>query len=410
MKIFRLFVAFTLVCFALLPKAQAVVPAPDGGYPGFTTAEGSSALQNLTTGVGNTATGWHSLFANTAGNLNTAIGAGTLLFNTGDNNTATGTLALLSNTGGFYNTADGAFGLFSNTSGSGNTGTGYQALYSNQSGANNAAYGYTALYHNTESFNTAFGSQTLVANTTGVNNTAIGYQALAFNFNGAENTACGRGALLNNQGFSNIAIGAFAGSNLTTLSFNIDIGNPGVAGEGGVIRIGNNDNTATYIAGIAGQTVGNGGSTCYVDNAGKLGVFLSARRYKENIQRMGDASSALYSLKPVSFRYKPEFDKSGTWHFGLIAEEVAEVAPNLVTHDAKGQLSTVRYEAVNAMLLNEFLKEHRKVEEQNCKLQEQGVTIARLEQQIDALTAGLQRVSAQLELSKSASQTVVNNY
>jgi trimeric autotransporter adhesin len=410
MKIFRLFVAFTLVCFALLPKAQAVVPAPDGGYPGFTTAEGSSALQNLTTGVGNTATGWHSLFANTAGNLNTAIGAGTLLFNTGDNNTATGTLALLSNTGGFYNTADGALGLFSNTSGSGNTGTGYQALYSNQSGANNAAYGYTALYHNTESFNTAFGSQTLVANTTGVNNTAIGYQALAFNFNGAENTACGRGALLNNQGFSNIAIGAFAGSNLTTLSFNIDIGNPGVAGEGGVIRIGNNDNTATYIAGIAGQTVGNGGSTCYVDNAGKLGVFLSSRRYKENIQRMGDTSSALYSLKPVSFRYKPEFDKSGTSHFGLIAEEVAEVAPNLVTHDAKGQLSTVRYEAVNAMLLNEFLKEHRKVEEQNCKLQEQGVTIARLEQQIDALTAGLQRVSAQLELSKSASQTVVNNY
>jgi trimeric autotransporter adhesin len=409
MKIFRLFVAFTLVCFALLPKAQAVVPAPDGGYPGFTTAEGSSALQNLTTGVGNTATGWHSLFANTAGNLNTAIGAGTLLFNTGDNNTATGTLALLSNTGGFYNTADGAFGLFSNTSGSGNTGTGYQALYSNQSGANNAAYGYTALYHNTESFNTAFGSQTLVANTTGVNNTAIGYQALAFNFNGAENTACGRGALLNNQGFSNIAIGAFAGSNLTTLSFNIDIGNPGVAGEGGVIRIGNNDNTATYIAGIAGQTVGNGGSTCYVDNAGKLGVFLSARRYKENIQRMGDASSALYSLKPVSFRYKPEFDKSGTPHFGLIAEEVAEVAPDLVTHDVKGQLSTVRYDAVNAMLLNEFLKEHRKNEEQEATITALRANAAQQQKQIEALTATLQKVSAQLELNKPARQTVQNN-
>jgi Chaperone of endosialidase len=403
MKIFRLFVAFTLVYFALLPKAQAVVPAPDGGYPGFTTAEGSSALQNLTTGVGNTATGWHSLFANTAGNLNTAIGAGTLLFNTGDNNTATGALALLSNTGGFYNTADGAFGLFSNTSGSGNTGTGYQALYSNQSGANNAAYGYTALYHNTESFNTAFGSQTLVANTTGVNNTAIGYQALAFNFNGAENTACGRGALLNNQGFSNIAIGAFAGSNLTTLSFNIDIGNPGVAGEGGVIRIGNNDNTATYIAGIAGQTVGAGGSTCYVDNDGKLGVFLSARRFKTDIADMGDVSEALLALRPVTFHYKPELDKTGIPQFGLIAEEVAKVNPDLVSHDVKGELSTVRYEAINAMLLNEFLKEHRKVEELEANA-------ARQQKQIEALTAGLQKVSATLELSKSAPQTVLNNH
>jgi hypothetical protein len=139
-----------------------------------------------------------------------------------------------------------------------------------------------------------------------------------------------------------------------------------------------------------------------VDNEGKLGVFLSARRYKENIHPMDKASEALYALKPVTFRYKPEFDKSGTPHFGLIAEEVAEVAADLVTHDVKGQLSTVRYEAVNAMLLNEFLKEHRKNERQEA-------TIAELREEIEALTAGLQKVSAQLELNKTAPQTVADN-
>src|SRR5262245_32297544 len=371
MKISRLFVAFTFICFALSPSAHAVVPAPDGGYPGFTTAEGSNALQNLTTGLGNTATGWRSLFANSAGNLNTAIGAGTLLFNTGDNNTATGALALLNNTTGFYNTADGAFALLSNTEGSGNTASGYQVLYSNQIGNNNAAYGFNSLYHNTSDFNTAFGSQTLVYNTTGSHNTAIGFQALVFNSGGVFNSAIGVGAGYHlTTGNFNVAVGAGAGSNLTTGDSNIDIGAnvQGLAGEANTIRIGDNLPTgaaqsACYIGGIAGQTVGAGGTTCYVDNNGKLGVFLSARRYKENIQCMDDASAALFSLKPVTFRYKPEFDKSGTPHFGLIAEEVAAVAPDLVTHDAKGQLSTVRYEAVNAMLLNEFLKEHRKVQE-----------------------------------------------
>jgi hypothetical protein len=437
MKIFRLFVAFTLICLALSPVAYAVVPAPDGGYPGFTTAEGSNALQNLTTGVGNTATGWHSLFGNTTGNLNTAIGAGTLLFNAGDNNTATGALALLSNTTGFYNTADGAFALLRNTEGSGNTASGYQALYSNTSGSNNAAFGYVALYSNTGSFNTALGSQTLVYNTTGNQNTATGYQALVFNTTGESNTAIGHYSLhantegnsntafgnqalvSNTTGSANIAIGSGAGFSLTTGSSNIYIGNSGNPAENSTIRIGGLQ-TATYLAGIAGQTVGAGGTTCYVDNAGKLGVFLSARRYKENIQCMDDASAALFSLKPVTFRYKPEFDKSGTSHFGLIAEEVAEVAPHLVTHDAKGQLSTVRYEAVNAMLLNEFLKEHKTVQEQGATITRQRkdfeAAIAQQKKEIEALTATvkeqaaqIQKVSAQLELSKTAPQTVLNN-
>jgi hypothetical protein len=444
--IYLAFALFAFACFTLLPAPQAfgVVPPPDGGYPNFTTAEGTNALQNLTSGLGNTATGWHSLFANTAGNLNTAVGAGTLLLNTGDNNTATGALALLSNTGGFHSTADGAFALFSNTTGSGNTATGYQALFSNQTGSNNAAYGYTALYNNTTSFNTALGSQTLVYNTTGFHNTATGYQALAFNTigdnntatgtyalnqntQGYGNTACGYGALEANTvgyyntivgfqaglvttGTFNIAIGAGAGNVLTTGSYNIDIDNHGVAGESGTIRMGNNQfHTATYLAGIAGQTVGAGGSTCYVDNDGKLGVFLSARRFKTDIADMNSASEAILRLRPVTFRYKPEMKATDAQQFGLIAEEVAEVNPNLVTRDGKGELSTVRYEAVNAMLLNEFLKEH-------CKNEEQGATIAQQQKEIEALKAELkeqasqiQKVSAQLELTKPAPQTALND-
>jgi len=241
--------------------------------------------------------------------------------------------------------------------GNGNTGSGYQALFSNQTGANNAAYGYSALYWNTDSFNTAFGSQTLVYNTTGRNNTAVGYQALVFNTTGGSNTAVGRhalysngsgdlntaigqdalysntqgggnvaigyGALYNNTGGHNIAIGPQAGYNNTTGPNNIDIGNVGVAAESGTIRIGNiPDHTSTYIAGIAGQTVGAGGSTCYVDNNGKLGVFLSARRFKTDIADMGAASEALLALRPVTFHYKPELDKIGIPQFGLVAEEV----------------------------------------------------------------------------------------
>jgi hypothetical protein len=207
-----------------------------------------------------------------------------------------------------------------------------------------------------------------------------------------------------------------------------------VAGEANTVRIGGDtgfgSQIATFIAGIAGKTVGAGGTTCYVDNNGKLGVILSARRYKENIQRMDDASAVLFSLKPVTFRYKAEFDESGTPQFGLIAEEVAQVSPDLVTHDGRGELSTVRYEAINAMLLNEFLKEHRKVEEQTRKIQEQEATITELKsavaqqqkefhtitaeqrKQIQGLAASLkeqaaqiQNVSTEMEANKFARRT-----
>jgi Chaperone of endosialidase len=435
-----------LAWFGPLPAARAVVPAPDGGYANGNTAEGTQSLFSLTSGVwntalgfqalnhdtvggNNTATGFRALFSNTAGSYNTANGVLALYSNTnGKFNTANGANALYRNTSGTYNTASGYQALYRDTTGNGNTGSGYQALFSNQTGANNAAFGYTSLYNNTGSLNATFGSQTLVYNTTGLANTATGYQALVFNTTGDQNTATGYLSLhANTQSFGNTAFGSYtlfsntgdhntalgyaAGIDLVTGSNNIYICHSGFNAESNTIRIGRGSHTSTYIGGIAGQMVGAGGAACVVDNAGKLGVYLSARRFKTDIADMDNASEALLALRPVTFHYKPELDKTGIPQFGLIAEEVAKVNPDLVTHDAKGELSTVRYEAVNAMLLNEFLKEHRKNEEQEA-------TIAQQQKQIEALTTGLQKVSAQLaaaspssgglETSKPAPQ-VVNN-
>ena len=363
-------IGLLLACLELSPEAQAVVPPPDGGYPGSNTAEGQNALLSRTTGTFNTAIGWFSLESGTAGNYNTGLGAATLVLNTAGENTATGAGALLSNTTGSGNTADGAFALLSNTTGFRNAATGRFALFNNTTGSFNTAHGVDALY----------------SNTAGDGNTANGLSALAFNTTGA----------------FNIALGTSAGQNLTTGDRNIDIGNLGVANEGNTIRIGTTgDQSATYVAGIAGQTVGAGGSTCYVDNDGKLGVFLSAHRFKTDIADMATASEAILALRPVTFHYKPELDKTGIPQFGLVAEEVEAINPDLVTRDKEGKVSTVRYEAVNAMLLNEFLKEHR-------KNQQQEATIARLEKQIEVLAEGLQRVSAELESATSAQQVAFN--
>jgi hypothetical protein len=364
-------IGLLLACLELSPEAQAVVPPPDGGYPGSNTAEGQNALLSRTTGTFNTAVGWFSLESGTAGNYNTGLGAATLVLNTANENTATGAGALLSNTTGSGNTADGAFTLLSNTTGFRNAATGRLALFNNTAGSFNTAHGVDALY----------------SNTTGDGNTANGLSALAFNTTGA----------------FNIALGTSAGQNLTTGDRNIDIGNLGVANEGNTIRIGTTgDQSATYIAGIAGQTVGAGGSTCYVDNDGKLGVFLSAHRFKTDVADMATASEAILALRPVTFHYKPELDKTGIPQFGLVAEEVEAINPDLVTRDKEGKVTTVRYEAVNAMLLNEFLKEHR-------KNQQQEATIARLEKQIEVLAEGLQKVSAELESADHAQQVAFNH-
>jgi len=350
----------TLLCFGLLPRAQAVVPSPDGGYPGFNTAEGQKALFSLTSGTGNVAVGWGALYSDTQGSLNTAIGTGALLLNIGDQNTATGAGALLFNNNGIYNTANGAFALHLNTEGDFNTANGFQALFNNTIGSQNAATGYQALFRNT----------------TGIYNTANGFGALSTNITGIGNTA----------------LGAAAGNSISTANGVICIG-AGMLGA-------NVDNT-TWISNVYGVATQSGTTApVVVSDTGQLGTAASSERFKKDIATMEEASEAILSLRPVTFHYKT--DSKGISQFGLIAEEVAKVNPALVLPDKEGKPYSVRYYQVNAMLLNEFLKEHKTV-------LDQGTTIARLEKQIDALTAGLQKVSAQFELSKRAPQTALND-
>jgi hypothetical protein len=367
-------------------KSQAVSPPPDGGYPGNNTAEGQDALLSLTTGVNNTAVGWFSLKSNRNGQFNTAVGAGTLVsMGHASRNTAVGGAALFSDTSGEDNTAVGALALWSNTTGDLNTAIGDNALLSNTVGFQN----------------TAVGGWVLVNNDTGNANVAIGSLAAYSNFTGGGNTAVGEQALFDNQsGNYNIALGYAAGTR-TTGSNNIVIGDIGVEGESNTIRIGGGGftgpQTAAFIAGISGTAVV--GDAVVVDGNGQLGTVASSARFKKNIKPMDKTSEAILALKPVSFQYRS--DSKGTPQFGLIAEEVAKVNPDLVVRNRNDEIYSVRYDQVNAMLLNEFLKEHRKNEKQE-------VTIARLEKQLATVTATLQKVSAQLELNKPAPQTVLN--
>ena len=391
--IYQAFVLVVVASFALLPQVQAVVPPPDGGYPNFTTAEGTKALQNLTSGVANTGVGWYSLFTDTSGSYNTAVGAGALGLNTGDNNTATGAAALLLNTAGHDNTANGVSALALNNTGSNNTANGAFALHSNTEGESNTAIGDNALFSNTNGLsNTAVGFDALFNNTAGVANTAVGWNALFDNTTGNYNTAIGLLALSNStSGVNNVALGFYAGNGVITANNVICIGTE-VAGA-------DVSNTA-WIGAVYGVTTQNGTTAPVVVSAdGQLGTVASSERFKKDIATMEKASEVILSLRPVTFHYKT--DTKGTPQFGLIAEEVAKVNPALVLPDKEGKPYTVRYDAVNAMLLNEFLKEHRRNEEQQKQI---NVLTAQLKEQ----AAQIQKVSAQLEASKPASQ-VVNN-
>jgi hypothetical protein len=384
--IYSTIAVLALAYFGLLPKAQAVSPAPDGGYPGGNTAEGQAALLALSSGIYNTGVGYFSLLNNTTGSLNTALGAATLASSTtAEQNTAIGAGALLSNTTGASNTANGALALLSNTT-----------------GIHNVAVGANALTANTNaSFNTAIGADALAINSIGQENTAVGATALMTNTSGLDNVAIGVGALHDNTtGVNNIAVGLSAGFNQTTGTNNIYIGGGpnGVPGE----------SNACYIASIFGQTSADGVAVL-INSDHKLGTLTSSKRFKKDIKPMDSASKELFALKPVSFRYNQDIDAAGRTQFGLVAEDVEKVNPDLVVRDKEGKAYSVRYEQVNAMLLNEFLKEHKAFAEEQRKVQEQGATISRLEQQIEALTAGLQKVSAQIELNKPAPQTVLNN-
>jgi hypothetical protein len=276
--------------------------------------------------------------------------------------------------------------LFGLSSGSNNTADGANSLFSDTTGINNTANGFSALASNTTgNYNTADGQGALTANTIGSNNTAVGQNALVGNTSGR----------------NNIALGSNAGFSLTTGNNNIDIFDRGVAGESNTIRIGKIGTQAkTFIAGVSGASVT--GTAVVVNSSGQLGVAPSSQRFKQHVQTMGGASDILLALRPVTFEYKPDIEPNGVCQFGLVAEEVEKVSPDLVARDEHGKPYTVRYDAVNAMLLNEFLKEHRTV-------REQGATIARLERQVETLTEGLQKVSAQLEVSKSVPQTVSNS-
>src|SRR5713101_6094035 len=295
-----------------------------------------------------------------------------------------------------FNTVLGDDALFSLTTGEENTATGYRALYFNTTGNFNTAIGASALFSNTTGFgNTATGSAALLNSSTGFSNTATGSAALANNTTGNENTATGFHALLNNKtGNKNIALGFRAGSDLTTGDKNIDIGNAGLAGESSTIRIGRiQDQTATFIAGISGATVPTGVAVI-VDADGHLGTTTSSARFKEAIKPMDKASEAVLALRPVTFRYKHDVDPDGIPQFGLVAEQVEKVNPDLVARDAQGKVFTVRYEAVNAMLLNEFLKEHKKVQE--------------LEATVVKLQSTIEKVSARLEARDSKGRLVDN--
>jgi hypothetical protein len=293
------------------------------------------------------------------------------------------------------NTAEGDFALFSDDTeaGTDNTAIGFSALYSNIFGSENTATGSSALY----------------SNISGIDNTASGIQALQNNTTGSRNTADGVHALFNNTtGSFNIGLGFNAGVNLTTGDRNIDIGAFGVAGEAGTIRIGvQGTQTRAFVAGISGSPIT--GTSVVVNINGRLGTVASSQRFKDDIKPMDKASEAILALKPVTFHYKKEVDPDGIPQFGLVAEQVEKVNPDLVARDEEGKIYTVRYEAVNAMLLNEFLKEHRKVEEQEARLAKQEAALAQQQKQIEALTAGLQKVSAKIELNKTAPQTVLNN-
>jgi len=343
-----LLITLALACFALSPQARAV--CEEGCDTNANTFLGDGALANTTTGAENTATGAGALGLNTAGSRNTASGSGALQNNTtGSDNTAIGFATLSRNTTANSNTATGADALNGNTTGYRNTAVGYAALLSNTIGHGNTAIGYQALYHNT-----------------GSNNVGLGFNA------GYKLT----------DGDGNICIG----SNLF-----------GVAGESNTTRIGN-----IYFSLASGRAV-------YINSDGKLGTLVSSRRFKEEIKPMDKASEAILALKPVSFRYKKEIESSGALMFGLIAEDVEKVDPELVTRNEKGEAETVRYEAVNAMLLNEFLKEHRKVEEQSSRMERRDRTIERQEAEIRGLTSQLQKVSDQLDSIKSVPRVVASS-
>ena len=359
-----------LVCFGLCQQVQSATDTPDpGSVPTSNTADGQGALGSLTTGLYNSAFGFLSVLSLSDANFDTGVGAAALLVDNGGTNTAVGAGALLNNSDGADNNAVGAFALFNNVSGFFNNAHGRNALL-NSTGSQNNAMGDDAMFFNTTgSFNTAIGDDALDANVDGNNNVAVGDEA-----------GTGLGASVNNC----IAINVPGAGPFATL-----------------------DNTC-FIGSIFDQPVSDVGTqeAVFVDQFNVVGISASSRRFKHDIQPMDKASEAILALKPVTFKYNA--DKNGRTQYGLIAEEVATVNPDLVVQHKDGEISTVRYEQVNAMLLNEFLKEHKKVEELQVTVAQQHKGMEILTAQLKEQAAQIQKVSAQLQVNKPAPQVVVN--
>jgi len=351
-------ILLALGCFALCDTTQAVVPSPDGCYPGFTTAEGCNALALLGAGAGNTGVGWYSLFSAGDAGFNTGVGAGTLALNTGDSNTAVGAAALLLNTSGFSNTAVGTDAL-ANNNGNENTAVGFQALATSTSGGRNTVLGWAVLAN---------------SETAGSENTLVG---------------AGAGGLAQSFGNGNVYIGA-------------DV--VGSAGESGATRIRNIGSTPIVggVNVVVESTGGNGNQ--------RLGYASSSRRYKQEIKPMDKASEALFALTPVTFCAKKNTGAASGKYYGLIAEDVAKLDSDLVVYNSEGQPESLRFDSINAMLLNEFLKEHRKVEEQQA-------TIAQLKKEIETVIAHskdqdlqIQKVCDQVQMNRPDARMAVSNH
>jgi len=385
------------------------------------TFVGLNAGNFTLTGNYNTATGYNALTQNTSGYSNDAHGASALAANTtGYANIAIGACTLCNNTTGNENTAVGQGSMLSNISGGGNTVIGQGALYYNTIGNYNTALGWQALALNTTgNYNVASGADTLYSNTTGSGNTVTGERSFYSNSTGSNNTVSGFSAgFYLTSGSSNIMLGYQAGNNFTSSeSNNIDIGNQGVAGESGVTRIGTNGaQTAAYMSGIFGVTV-SGGSTMLINSNGQLGTILSSRRFKEDIRDMGAASDGLLRLRPVTFRYKkPLDDGTKPVQYGLIAEEVAEVYPDMVARNKDGQIETVQYYKLDAMLLNELQKlskahaadqaEIARLESQVAEQAKQGQEQQAAMKQLLAQVKGIQVAMAKGNTARRHSQVV----
>jgi hypothetical protein len=343
---------------------SSVMPSVSSMY---NTGVGYGSLDSLTTGTNNTAVGAAALASDSVGGDNTAVGSAALGYNLGTANTAVGANALPNNSDGTYNTAVGVEALFENTTGNDNVGIGRKALYNNSTGSYTTAVGAYALSASTTGgYDTGFGAYTLNDNTSGSGNTAFGYAALRSTTTGSNNIGFGYQSLYQDAtGSNNIAMGYQAAYNLYNGSNTIEIGSLGGAGDNNLIRIGSTQ-SATFIAGVAGAQVT--GSAVYVTSSGQLGVLASSERYKTDVVSIGASTERLQQLRPVSFHLKT--DPKGAVQYGLIAEEVDTVYPELVIRDDKGQIQGVRYEELAPMLLNEVQRQAAEIRELKTQLAE----------------------------------------